>query len=65
MITSNLRQIMEEKKVSIRTMVYDTGIANTTVLRARRKGISQCRLCTLEIIAEYLGVKVKDLFDET
>lgn len=65
MITSNLKQIMEEKKISIRTMVEATGISNMTILRARRDGINQCRLCTLEIIAEYLGVKTKDLYDES
>jgi len=65
MITSNLKGIMEEKKISIRTMVYATGVSNMTILKARQHKINQCRLCTLEVIAEYLGVKVKDLFDET
>ncbi len=64
MITSNLKQMMEEKKISIRTMVYATGLSNMTILRARGKGIHQCRLCTLEVMAAYLGCKVKDLFDE-
>lgn len=64
MITSNLKKIMEEKKISIRTMVYDTGISNMTILRARRDGIIQCRLHTLEIIAKYLGCKTKDLYEE-
>ena len=64
MITSNLKKIMEERQVSIRTMVYDTGLSNMTILRARRNGINQCRLCTLEVIAGYLGCKVKDLFEE-
>jgi len=64
MITSNLKKIMEEKKISIRTMVYDTGIANTTILRARRQGINQCRLYTLEVMAKYLGCRTKDLYEE-
>ncbi len=65
MITSNIKQIMEAKNISIRTMVYDTGLSNMTILRARRNGINQCRLCTLEAIADYLGCKVKDLFEES
>lgn len=64
MITSNLKNIMKEKKVSIRVMVQNTGLSNMTILKARRAQISQCRLCTLEIIAEYLGCKIKDLFEE-
>lgn len=65
MITSNLKKIMEEKKISIRTMVYATGLSNMTILRARRDGINQCRLCTLEVIADYLGCKTKDLYEES
>lgn len=64
MITSNLKRLMEERKISIRTLVYETGISNMTILRARKDGIAQCRLSTLEVIADYLGCRVKDLFDE-
>jgi len=65
MITSNIKQIMEAQHVSIRTMVYDTGLSNMTILRARSTQISQCRLCTLDVIAKYLKCRVKDLFEET
>ena len=64
MITSNLKAIMEEKGISIRTMVEHTGLSNMTILKARRKGITSCRLGILQIMAEYLGVKTKDLYDE-
>jgi len=64
MITSNLKRIMEEKGVTIRKMVEHTGLADMTILRARRKHICSCRLGTLLIMAEYLGVKTKDLYDE-
>lgn len=64
MIKSNLKKIMEERKISIRSMVYDTGLSNMTILRARREEINQCRLCTLELIAQCLGCKIKDLFEE-
>ena len=62
-LTSNVKQIMEDRKISIRTMVEHTGLSNMTILNARRR-ISKCRMSTLEIIAEYLKCKVKDLFDE-
>ena len=64
MIVSNLKNIMEEKKITIRAMVQDTGLSDMTILRARRTHIRQCRLCTLEVMAGYLGVKIKDLFVE-
>jgi DNA-binding Xre family transcriptional regulator len=64
MITSNLKAIMSEKKVTIRRMVAETGLSNMTILKARRAEITQCRLCTLAAIAAYLGVKTKDLYSE-
>lgn len=65
MITSNLKKIMEDKRITIRKMIQDTGLSDMTILRARRKQISQCRLCTLEIMATYLECKIKDLFEES
>ena len=64
MITSNIKAIMEEKKASVRELSYTTGLSTTTIQKARRGKISQCRLCTLEVMAGYLGCKIKDLFDE-
>ena len=65
MIVSKVRQMMESKKITIRRMMWDTGLANETILRARGKEIRQCHLHTLEIMAQYLACKIKDLFDET
>jgi DNA-binding Xre family transcriptional regulator len=65
MIVSNIRQIMENKKITVRRMMEVTGLANETVLRARGAQILQCHLETLERIALCLDCKVKDLFDET
>ena len=65
MITSNLKAIMEGKKVSVREMAYATGLSTTTIQKARRNGIISCTLWTLEIMAEHLGCKTKDLYDET
>jgi len=64
MITSNLKKIMGEKGVTIRAMVLATRLSDMTVIRARREQISQCRLATLAVMAEHLGCKVKDLFEE-
>jgi len=64
MITSNIKKIMEEKKLTVRAMNAATGLSLETISRARLKGINQCRLCTLEVMAGYLDCKVKDLLDE-
>ena len=65
MLTSNVKKIMEEKGVTIRALVERTRLADVTILRARREQIAQCKLETLETIANSLGCKVKDLFEET
>ena len=65
MLTSNVKQLMEVKGVTIRAMVADTGLADVTILRARREQIAQCKLETLVSIAKCLGCKAKDLFEET
>lgn len=64
MVTSNVQKLMERQRISIRKMVERTGLTNMTILRARRKDIIQCRLSTLQTIADCLGCKIKDLFDE-
>lgn len=64
MLTSNIKALMEEKKVTIREMMEKTGLSGETITRARKEQISLCRLTTLETIAKYLGCKVKDLFEE-
>ena len=64
MITSNVKKIMEKKGITIREMVEKTGLADVTILRSRRELIVKCRIETLESIANCLGCRVKDLFDE-
>ena len=64
MVVSNVKRLMEEKGVTIRQMVAKSGLADVTILRARRGQISQCRLDTLGSIAKCLNCKIKDLFDE-
>jgi len=68
LIISNVRKIMEEKRVTIKQLVQMTGLAEETIMRARRGGgrqqLGSCTLLTLEAIAKALGVSIKDLFDE-
>ena len=63
MVISNVKKIMKEKGVTIRGMAAKTGLSDATVLRARRE-IIQCRLSTLEVIADCLECQIKDLFEE-
>ena len=65
MIISNVKKMMEDKNITIRQMMSGTGLSDKTILRARCAQINQCRLYTLESIAEFLGCKVKDLFSES
>ena len=56
---------MEAKGLSVLALSLDTGLATETITRARGDKISLCKLQTLEVIAQALGVKVKDLFVES
>lgn len=62
MIQSNLKEIMEKKGITLKQMVKDTGLAEMTLIRARREQIGACRLDTLIVIAKYLDCKIEDLF---
>lgn len=62
MIQSNVKNLMERKGITLKQMVKDTGLAEMTLIRARREQIGACRLDTLLLIAEYLECKIEDLF---
>ena len=64
MITSNVKTLMQIKKLTIRHMVALSGLSDKTILRARSDKIVECRLYTLQTLAKHLDCKVKDLFDE-
>ena len=64
MLRSNLKPLMEQRGITLKRMVEDTGLAEMTVIRARRGQIAACRLDTLVSIASYLGCTVNDLFSE-
>ena len=62
MIQSNVKTLMERKGITLKQMVKDTGLAEMTLIRARREQIGACRLDTLLMIADYLECKIEDLF---
>lgn len=64
MIISRIDEIMKEKNVAARDIVQRTHLSADTVGRARNENIRKCRLYTLELIAEFLGVNTKDLYEE-
>lgn len=64
MVRSCIKELMKKKRITLARMVSDTGLAEMTIIRARREQIGQCRLDTLIVIAKYLNCTVNDLFDE-
>lgn len=62
MIQSNVKILMEQQGISLKQMVKETGLAEMTLIRARREQIGACRLDTLLVIASYLGCRIEDLF---
>jgi hypothetical protein len=65
MIQSRIKNVMDSRGVTIRTLAINSGVAVRTITRARTDaGIAECRLSTLKRIADHLGVGVKDLFEE-
>ena len=64
MISSNLKKLMKEKKITMKQLEDMTGMSPSTINKARQDdGIAECRLSTLGRIATALGVPVKTLFD--
>jgi DNA-binding Xre family transcriptional regulator len=65
MITSNIKYIMSQKKVTINKLTQLTELSLDTIARVRRtKKIGESRLNTLEKIAKALNCNIKDLFEE-
>ena len=66
MFKSNIRELMNKKKITVRDMVQKTGMSSRTIQRAvGDKTIETCELGTLGRIGAALGVKTKRLYDET
>lgn len=64
MVKSKIKELMEEKGVTYAMLEKATGFSSQTITRARGEMIRECRLSTLEAIANALGVKICDLFDQ-
>ena len=62
---SNIKKLMEEKKVTVRAIAEQANLSKQTVLTARTdEGITECRLSTLGKIADALGMKTTQLYEE-
>ncbi len=65
MITSNLKCLMSQKKITISRLAEESRLSPDTIARIRRsKKIGECKLNTLEKIAKVLNCRIKDLFEE-
>lgn len=63
MITK-VKDIMTDKGITICDLVKQTGLAKKTIERARtNKFIIDCKLSTLQSIADALKVRISDLYD--
>ena len=65
MFKSNIRELMDKKRKTIRDLSTETDLAIGTVYRATQdETIGGCQLNTLARIGSALGVKTKRLYDE-
>lgn len=65
MFKSNIRELMNKKNKTVRSLSKDTGLSTLTVFRATQNDtIGGCQLNTLAKIADALGVKTKRLYEE-
>ena len=55
---------MNDQNMTIRELVKITGVSSATIQKARDERIEHCRMGSLKKIADALGVKVQDLFEE-
>ena len=62
--TSNVKKIMENNGVTIMALAESTKLSDRLIKRARTEQIRKCTLETLGIIADGVGVKTKDLYEE-
>ena len=62
---SRVKEMMEDQKVTVRVLAEKQSMTIRTIMKARDDNhIRNCRLGTLEKIAQALGCRVKDLFEE-
>ena len=62
---SKVKKIMKDKGVTVRSLKQDHGLNFQTIVNAGHdEKILKCQLGTLVKVAEALGVKTKDLYNE-
>ena len=65
MFTSKIKELMKNKKITMRDLAEQSGVSVVTLNKARQdEGIAECRLSTLAKIGSAFGVKTKRLYDE-
>ena len=65
MFKSNVREIMDKRKKTVRSIAEEVGLAVGTVHRATQDAtIGGCQLNTLAKIGGALGVRTKRLYEE-
>lgn len=64
-IVSNLGKIMKERGLTYEELQFRSKVAPDTLARARDARIVTCKLLTLEKLANALGVRICDLFEQT
>jgi len=65
MLRSKIDDLLWQKRLKVKDLVEQSGLARETIFRARKDDtFLSCNMRTLEIIARALDVKVKDLFEE-
>ncbi len=61
---SLVKEVMAKKGVTILALAEKTSLSTRLIRRARTEEIKLCKLETLAILAEGLGVGIKDLFED-
>lgn len=65
MFISKIRELMDEKKMTVRDLAKLTGMSSRTIQRAvSGESIHKCELGTLAKIGSALGAKTKHLYEE-
>lgn len=61
---NRLREIREQKEMSLVELERKSGISRQTIYRLENEEENKARIPTLRALADALGVKVSEFFDE-